>query len=86
MTGEFELAAIGILSALGVAIGAVTLHKVRRIHQMQFEIALDTRQSRREVEAMYRQLEALAALNHSSQALTFPCLPCAVGQVLRTSC
>jgi hypothetical protein len=47
-----------------VAIGAVTLHKVRRIHQMQFEIALDTRQSRREVEAMYRQLEALAALNH----------------------
>jgi hypothetical protein len=44
------------------ALCVLILHKVRRIHQMQFDMGLDIKQARREVEALYGQLEALDAL------------------------
>lgn len=56
------VATVALLLGLA-ALGAITLHKVRRIHQMQFSIQLDLTAIRQEVETQYRQLEALAALN-----------------------
>lgn len=53
-----------VVLVLGVgAVCALVLHKVRRIHLMMFAVKSDAEQTRREVEALYRQIESLEALN-----------------------
>jgi hypothetical protein len=49
-------------SACSVVLGAWTLHKIRRVHLMLFEVAENARQARFESSSVYRQVESLDAL------------------------
>jgi len=59
------------LLAAMVAIGLLTLHKVRSIHKSTYRLLEDVAEVRRESEALYGQIQATASLQHVLQ-LTAP--------------
>ena len=58
LVGQIELVAVPLLGLMGVVVllTAYTLHKVRRVHLMTYEI-------KAQWDTVYRQLEALRALD-----------------------
>lgn len=63
MSDSFWMPLIVALLAAIAACCALLLHKVRRIHLMQYQIASDASDTRIEAHSLYRQIESLSALN-----------------------